>query len=236
MEKAIVRPIFLKTTITSLKALLISNTGYLSMKSHNNVILLAEQSSKMAKGIVNILAKRGFNTVRCNISQMDDPIYDKIVLGNTDQTKGHDFRGCFLIILNEIGIALSRHAEAGIAVWDDLVEHNIQGIVRIINKLMPDVQSPQTCNIIHVFGLDCSDSEPFSAVNEFTRRMMIDIKAENLYHPVRITNLEILSKLRSDKYFRNGLEIADVAECLCWVLSRPERVNISHLQISSTES
>ncbi len=160
------------------------------------------------------------------------------------------------VLVNNAGLALGL-AKAHEADWDDwqtMIQTNCLALAFLTRHLLPGMVERRRGHIVNLGSIAGSYPYPggniYGATKAFVEQLTLNLKADLLGTPVRVTNIEPgmvsgeseFSLVRfkgneeaADRVRRGvrALDPADIAESVVWVLSRPAHVNVNRMELMS---
>jgi NADP-dependent 3-hydroxy acid dehydrogenase YdfG len=157
--------------------------------------------------------------------------------------------GCRLLV-NDAGgaLGLTPVAEADEHQWRSMYETNVLGVVRMTKALLPALEASGDGHVVTIGSIAGHEPYPggagYNAAKFAVRAVMAVLRQELLGRPVRVSEIDpgMVETEFSLVRFGGDAERAaavyegvtplspdDVAECVCWVASRPSHVNIDQL-------
>lgn len=156
------------------------------------------------------------------------------------------------VLVNNAGGAkgLAPLAEASEDDWRWMYETNVLGLMRMTRALLPALERSGDAHIVNVGSIAGIEAYPggagYTSVKHGVRAISQTLRLELLGKPVRVT--EIAPGLVETEFsvvrFSGDAERAakvyagmeplsgdDIADCICWVVSRPSRVNIDYMLV-----
>jgi NADP-dependent 3-hydroxy acid dehydrogenase YdfG len=156
------------------------------------------------------------------------------------------------VLVNNAGLALGL-ATADAAEFEDwqvMVQTNILGLLGITRALLPGMKARGRGHIVNLSSIAGSYNYPggnvYGATKAFVTHFSLNLKADLVGTPIRITNIEPgmvetdFSKVRfkgdetrADAVYEGvePLTAADIAETIRWAVSQPAHVNINRIEV-----
>jgi NADP-dependent 3-hydroxy acid dehydrogenase YdfG len=145
-------------------------------------------------------------------------------------------------------VGMERIEEANPADWDKMWSTNVMGTMRIIQALLPKLIASGDGQIVLVGSLAGLETYPggggYNATKYAVRALRDVLRLELVGRPVRVSEVDpgmvstdfSLIRFRGDQKRADAvyagmtpLQATDVAECIRWIASRPNHVNIDRL-------
>lgn len=160
------------------------------------------------------------------------------------------------VLVNNAGLALGIEPaqRASLDDWDTMIDTNIRGLVHLTRALLPGMVARERGHVINLGSTAGEWPYPggnvYGGTKAFVRQFSLNLKADLLGSPVRVTNIEPglcggteFSQVRfhgdqskAAKVYENTqpLTAQDVAEAVYWTASLPAHVNINTLSMMPT--
>lgn len=159
------------------------------------------------------------------------------------------------LLVNNAGLArgTEKLQDANPADWDEMLETNVTGLLRLTRALLPHMIKNKRGHIVNLGSVAGRWVYPGGAVycaSKFAVRAISEgLRLDLMGTPLRVTNIEPgmveteFSEVRfQDKERAKGvykgmtpLSGRDVAECILWVVQRPAHVNIQEMVVFPTD-
>ncbi len=157
------------------------------------------------------------------------------------------------VLVNNAGLALGLEPaqRAGLDDWETMIETNVKGLVRMTHALLPGMVERGRGHIVNLGSVAGQFPYPggnvYGATKAFVDHFTLNLKADLLGTPVRVTNIE--PGLCGGTEFSNvrfkgddakaatiydgtqPLMPDDIADAIWWVASRPAHININSIQL-----
>ena len=155
------------------------------------------------------------------------------------------------ILVNNAGLALglepAQHAEIGN--WHTMIETNVTALVQVTHAILPGMVARNRGHIINIASVAASYPYPggnvYGATKAFVRQFSLNLRADLLGTPLRVTSIEPGMCETEFSVVRMGSSVAaakvyagmtplsadDVADTVEWALSRPPHVNVNTLEV-----
>lgn len=156
------------------------------------------------------------------------------------------------ILVNNAGLALGLEPawQARMEEWETMVQTNILGVLYCTRALLPGMVERGCGHVINIASIAANYPYPgsnvYGASKAFVKQFSLNLRADLIGHPVRVTDIEPgLSKtnfsvvrFRGDEDKANapyeGVEALtgdDIAESVFWAASLPAHVNINRIEL-----
>lgn len=157
------------------------------------------------------------------------------------------------LLVNNAGVALGREpAQATLPEdWERMIATNVSGLARCTQALLPGMIARGRGHIINIGSIAAQYPYPgsnvYGASKAFVRQFSINLKADLLGTPIRVSLVE--PGMTSDTEFSQvrfrgdesrvaavyagteSLSAEDIAASVVWIASQPEHVNITVVQV-----
>lgn len=159
------------------------------------------------------------------------------------------------ILINNAGLALGleKADQAKLEDWEQMIDTNIKGLVRMTRRLLPQMVERNSGMIINIGSIAGSWPYPggnvYGSTKAFVGQFSRNLRADLLGKNIRVCNVEPglaeteFSVVRfkgdqqkADSIYKglNPIRPEDIAESCYWVASQPEHININSLEIMPT--
>jgi 3-hydroxy acid dehydrogenase / malonic semialdehyde reductase len=157
------------------------------------------------------------------------------------------------ILVNNAGLALGLDLAPTAALddWDTMVDTNVKGLMYCTRAALPGMVARGRGHIINLGSVAGEWPYPggntYGATKAFVRQFTLNLRADLLGTGVRATDIEpglcggtefSTTRFKGDQtkaeaIYTNTepLTAEDIADAVCWVASRPARININVLQL-----
>ncbi len=156
------------------------------------------------------------------------------------------------VLVNNAGLALGLTSadEAEFADWETMVNTNILGLIAITREVLPGMKARGRGHIVNLSSTAGTYAYPganvYGASKAFVTQFSLNLKADLLGTPLRVTNIEPGmvetdfsnvrfkgDETRAESVYENTkpLTAPDVAETIRWVLAQPAHVNINRIEL-----
>lgn len=157
------------------------------------------------------------------------------------------------ILVNNAGLALGLDLAptASLDDWDTMVDTNVKGLMYCTRAVLPGMVARGRGHIINLGSVAGEWPYPggntYGATKAFVRQFTLNLRADLLGTGVRATDIEpglcggtefSTTRFKGDQtkaeaMYTNTepLTAEDIADAVCWVASRPARININVLQL-----
>ncbi len=159
------------------------------------------------------------------------------------------------LLVNNAGLArgTSKLQDADPAEWDEMLETNVNALLRLTRAVLPHMIKNQRGHIVNLGSVAGRWVYPGGAVycaSKFAVRAISEgLRLDLLGTPLRVTNIEpgmvetefsqvrFGDKERAKSVYKGmtPLSARDVAECIVWTIQRPKHVNIQEMVIFPTD-
>jgi 3-hydroxy acid dehydrogenase / malonic semialdehyde reductase len=209
---------------------------------------LLREGASVAAGArrVDRLAELGDGAVTLELDVTDPESCDAFVANALDSLGGLD------ILVNNAGLALGRDPfdESTEEDEDALIETNVHGLVRMTRLCLPHIaDGGYIVNIGSIAGRQAYENAALYVTTKFAvRGFTYALREDLLGRPIHVTTVDpglvesgfSLVRFRGDeeaaRKVYEGVEPAtpdDIAECVLFIVTRPERVNIDELVVKA---
>ncbi len=156
------------------------------------------------------------------------------------------------VLINNAGLAagLSALAEGTVDDWEQMIDTNVKGLLYMSRELLPAMISRQSGHVINIGSIAgkevydkgnvyCGTKHMVDALSKSMRLELADhgIKVSAI-HPGAVDTEFSIVRFKGDveraiQVYEgfDSLLAEDIAECVVWILGRPEHVNINDLVI-----
>lgn len=156
------------------------------------------------------------------------------------------------ILVNNAGLALgvAPAQETRLADWEQMIATNVLGLSRLVHAVLPGMVKNNQGHIINIGSTAGNHPYPggnvYGASKAFVKQLSQNLRADLFGTKVRVTNIEpglcggtefSLVRLgdqdKADAVYTGAepLTAEDVADAVCWVATRPARVNINSIEL-----
>ena len=156
------------------------------------------------------------------------------------------------VLVNNAGLALGleKAPEANLDDWETMIDTNVKGVVYCTRAVLPGMVERRRGHIINISSVACSypysGGNVYGATKSFVTTFSLNLKAELLGTPVRVTNIEpglcetefSLVRFKGDAQRASSayadavpLTADDIAECIRWAAALPPDVNINRIEV-----
>ena len=159
------------------------------------------------------------------------------------------------LLVNNAGLArgTSKLQEADPAEWDEMLETNVNGLLRLTRAVLPNMIKNDRGHIVNLGSVAGRWIYPGGAVycaSKFAVRAISEgLRLDLMGTPLRVTNIEpgmvetefsevrFQDKDRAKSVYKGmtPLSAKDIAECIVWSVQRPKHVNIQEMVIFPTD-
>jgi NADP-dependent 3-hydroxy acid dehydrogenase YdfG len=209
---------------------------------------LLREGASVAAGArrVDRLAELGDGAVTLELDVTDPESCEAFVANALDSLGGLD------ILVNNAGLALGRDPfdESTEEDEDALIETNVHGLVRMTRLCLPHIaDGGYIVNIGSIAGRQAYENAALYVTTKFAvRGFTYALREDLLGRPIHVTTVDpglvesgfSLVRFRGDeeaaRKVYEGVEPAtpdDIAECVLFIVTRPERVNIDELVVKA---
>ena len=159
------------------------------------------------------------------------------------------------VLVNNAGaaIGMSSAQEANVDDWDAMIDVNCKGLAYVTRALLPAMVKNNRGHVINLGSVAGSYAYPggnvYGATKAFVSQLSLNLRADLFGTRVRVTDVEPGmvagtefslvrfkgDQARADKTFEgfDALLPDDIAECVLWCATLPERVNINRIEVMS---
>lgn len=160
------------------------------------------------------------------------------------------------LLVNNAGLALGLEPaqRANLDDWDQMVDTNIKGLTYVTRAVLPGMVERNRGHIVMVGSTAATwpyqGGNTYGATKAFVRQFSLNLRADLFGTKVRVTDVEPglvagteFSNVRfhgddekAANVYKNTepLTAEDIADCVHWVATRPEHVNINTLEVMPT--
>jgi 3-hydroxy acid dehydrogenase / malonic semialdehyde reductase len=159
------------------------------------------------------------------------------------------------ILINNAGLALGLEPadKAEFSDWETMVETNIVGLIAITRALLPAMRARGCGHIVNLSSIagtyPYAGGNVYGATKAFVTQFSLNLRADLLGSPVRVTNIEpgMVETEFSEVRFKGDssraasvydrvtpLSAEDIAETVRWALTQPAHVNINRIELMCT--
>ena len=163
-----------------------------------------------------------------------------------------DFAAVDVLVNNAGGaIGLDPAQQADLDDWDAMIDSNIKGLVYCTRLLLPGMIERRRGHIVNLGSVAGEFPYPggnvYGGAKAFVHQFSNNLRADLLGTPVRVTNVEpgmVGGSEFSEVRFKGDKKRAaavyegadpltseDIADVIHWIVTRPARVNINHIQL-----
>lgn len=155
------------------------------------------------------------------------------------------------LLVNNAGLALGIEPahRASLDDWQTMIDTNCSGLVAVTRAVLPGMVARGRGHVVNMGSVAATYPYPggnvYGATKAFVRQLTLNLKAELLGTPVRVTVIEpamaetefSLVRLEDEEKARavyegmTPLSAADVADAVAWCVSRPAHVNVNRLEL-----
>lgn len=157
------------------------------------------------------------------------------------------------VLVNNAGLALGQAPahESRLADWEQMIATNIQGLVRMTHKVLPQMVAKNRGQIINLSSTASQyayyGSNVYGASKAFVSQFSMNLRADLIGTAVRVTSLEpgIIGGTefshvrfygdhdRANALYRGFDNVTgkDIAELIVWLIELPAHININRLEV-----
>lgn len=156
------------------------------------------------------------------------------------------------VLVNNAGLALGvvPAQKADLAQWTEMVDTNIKGVLHCTHTLLPGMVARNRGYVMNLGSVAASYPYPggnvYSGTKAFVRQFSLALRADLLGTKVRVTCIEpgmaetefSLVRFQGDSQRAGSvyegttpLTADDIAETVCWCLTRPLHLNVNTLEL-----
>jgi 3-hydroxy acid dehydrogenase/malonic semialdehyde reductase len=156
------------------------------------------------------------------------------------------------VLINNAGLALGLEPaqRADLDEWETMIRTNCEGLVAVTHAVLPGMVARGRGHVVNLGSVAASYPYPggnvYGATKAFVRQFSLNLRSDLLGTPVRVTCVEpgmaetefSLVRFSGDpekaaKVYQGvqPLSPADVAEAICWCLTRPAHVNVNAVEL-----
>ncbi|PZP84910.1 MAG: hypothetical protein DI582_07550 [Azospirillum brasilense] len=159
------------------------------------------------------------------------------------------------VLVNNAGLALGLEPaeRTELSDWETMVQTNILGLITLTRLLLPGMRARGRGHVINLSSIAGTYPYPggnvYGASKAFVTQFSLNLKADLLGSPVRVTNIEpgMVETEFSAVRFKGDDQRAsavyakaqpllaeDIAECIRWAMAQPAHVNINRIELMAT--
>lgn len=162
----------------------------------------------------------------------------------------HDYKDIDVLV-NSAGLALGFEPadEAALEDWEQMVDTNIKGLLRVTRPAIDIMKQRSTGLIINIGS--CAGHVPYKggnvygATKAFVRQFSRNLRTDLFGTGIKVTNIEpgaaetefsivrFKDKQKADDYYKGWrpLTAEDVANTIVWAINQPPHVNIDNVEL-----
>ncbi len=150
-----------------------------------------------------------------------------------------------------LGLGLDKAHEANLDDWDRMIDTNIKGLTYVTRAILPGMVTRGRGHVVNLGSIAGRYPYPggnvYGATKAFVDQFSLNLRADLLGTPVRVTNLEPGlcggtefstvrfggDEARADKVYEGTepLTAEDIAEAVLWVTTLPPHMNVNGMQL-----
>ncbi|MGE5560782.1 MAG: SDR family oxidoreductase [Chloroflexota bacterium] len=156
------------------------------------------------------------------------------------------------VLINNAGLALGLEPaqQASLTDWETMIDTNCKGLVYCTRAILPGMVARQRGHIVNLGSIAGTYPYPggnvYGATKAFVRQFSLNLRADLLGTPVRVTNIEpglaetefSIVRFHGDvaaagKVYAGTepLRAEDIAETIVWCVGQPAHVNINTVEV-----
>ena len=156
------------------------------------------------------------------------------------------------ILVNNAGLALglSPAQHASLDDWEQMVDTNVKGLMYCTHSVLPGMVERDRGHIVNIGSIAGTYPYPggnaYGATKAFVRQFSLNLRADLLGTPIRVTNIEpglaetefSLVRFKGDDRKASSiydktqpLTADEIAECVFWSTALPAHININALEV-----
>ena len=156
------------------------------------------------------------------------------------------------ILVNSAGLALGLEPanEAVLDDWDQMIDTNCKGLAYCTRALLPGMIARGRGHVVNIGSVAGTYPYPggnvYGATKAFVHQFSLNLRAELLGHPIRVTDIEPGltetefsavrfhgDRARAQKVYEGVKPLSgqDIAEAVVWAASLPEHMNINVIEL-----
>jgi 3-hydroxy acid dehydrogenase / malonic semialdehyde reductase len=160
------------------------------------------------------------------------------------------------VLVNNAGLALGLEPadKTDLDDWEKMVDTNIKGLMYCTRKLLPKMRERNQGYIINIGSVAGNWPYPggnvYGATKSFVKQFSLSLRADLLGSNIRVTNIEPGNaetefsmvrfkdnEQRADGVYQNtvALTAGDIANTIWWLVSTPEHMNVTTMEIMPTQ-
>ncbi len=179
---------------------------------------------------------------------------DKDAVGAALQALPSDFASIDILVNNAGGaFGLDKAQEGKLSDWEAMVQVNVLGVLHVTHATLPGMIARGRGHILNIGSVAGTypyvGGNVYGACKAFVKQLTLDLKADLLGTPIRVTNIEPgmaetefslvrfggdAARARATYARTQPLTSEDIAECVCWCASLPPHVNINRIEVMPT--
>jgi len=156
------------------------------------------------------------------------------------------------VLVNNAGLALGLEPaqRASLDEWETMIRTNCEGLVAVTRAVLPGMVARGRGHVVNLGSVAGSYPYPggnvYGATKAFVRQFSLNLRADLLGTPLRVTSVEpgmaetefslvrfSGDPARATKVYEGvvPLSAGDVADAICWCLTRPAHVNVNAIEL-----
>ncbi|HSX35622.1 MAG TPA: SDR family NAD(P)-dependent oxidoreductase [Patescibacteria group bacterium] len=155
------------------------------------------------------------------------------------------------VLVNSAGLALgmSPAQDTDLADWEQMVETNIKGLLRITRPVLDIMKTRGSGLIINIGSVAATTpykgGNVYGATKAFVRQFSRNLRTDLFGLGIKVTNIEpgaaetefsvvrFDDKQKADDYYKGWqpLKPEDIANTIVWVINQPDHVNVDNIEI-----
>ncbi len=156
------------------------------------------------------------------------------------------------VVVANAGLALGLQPaqQADLDDWDTMIDTNVRGLAYTVRETLPGMIARGRGHVVLLGSVAGDHPYPggnvYGATKAFVKQFALNLKADLLGTPVRVTNIEpglaetefSLVRFKGDAEKAKApyqglapLTAEDIAECIFWACTLPARVNVNRLEL-----
>ena len=155
------------------------------------------------------------------------------------------------VLINSAGLALGMEPaqEASLEDWEQMVDTNIKGLLRITRPVLDIMKKQKSGLIINIGSVAATvpyrGGNVYGATKAFVRQFSRNLRTDLFSTGVKVTNIEpgaaetefsvirFKDEQKAKDYYAGwqALKAEDIANTIAWVISQPAHVNIDNIEV-----
>ena len=186
---------------------------------------------------------------RCHPAPLD--VRERGAVGELLGSLPAEFSAVDVVVANAgLALGLEPAPRASLEDWDTMIDANVKGLVYTVREALPGLLARGRGHVVLLGSVAGDHPYPggnvYGATKAFVKQFALNLKADLLGSPVRVTNIEpglaetefSLVRFKGDAVKAKApyeglrpLTAEDVAECVFWACTLPAHVNVNRLEL-----